>query len=304
MSWSGNNFATAKSPTSVSISSSTFSETSRTSTGSQTEGYKHKKPFDSGFLQVSDIHKIYYAQYGRWDGRPVVFLHGGPGGRTQPSNTLFFDPEYYRVILFDQRGSGRSRPPAELRDNTSQHLVNDIEALRKYFRISKWHIVFGGSWGSTLALLYAQTYPEVVRSLVLRGVFTMRWEEMGFMRGFDGAARLFPELHEEFIHHLPVHERGDPYPAYHRRLTSENYDTRLAAAKAWNKWELGISQLVPTVKTFANLEDDVWCLQHARMEVHYESNGGFMEEGQLLKTENVERIRHMPCMSTLCVLMA
>ena len=261
------------------------------------EGYKHNPPFDSNFLRVSPIHRIHYQQYGRWDGKPVVFLHGGPGGRTSPSNTLFFDPEFYRVVLFDQRGSGQSQPAAELRENTSQDLVADIESLRTHLRISKWHIVFGGSWGSTLALLYAETYPEVVRSLVIRGIFTMRKSETSFARGFGGAARIFPELFDDFINHLPLEERTDPYPAYHKRLTSDDYQTRLAASKAWNKWELGISQLIPQADTFDALKDDTWCLQHARMEIHYESNGGFMEDGQLLKPENIERIKNIPCRS-------
>jgi proline iminopeptidase len=222
------------------------------------EGYKHDPPFDSGYLQVSDIHRLHYEQYGKRDGKPVVFLHGGPGGQTSYSNTIFFDPAIYRVVLFDQRGSGKSEPAAELRENTSQHLVSDIEVLRKHLGIEKWHMVFGGSWGSTLALLYAETHPEAVGSLVIRGIFTVREEETTFARGFNGAARLYPELWEEYLNFLPEEDRADPYPAYHGLLTSDDLATRLAAAKAWNKWELGISKLVPTESDFEQLEDDTW----------------------------------------------
>ena len=222
------------------------------------EDYKHNPPFDSGFLSVGSIHRLHYEQYGRWDGKPVVFLHGGPGGHTSIANTIYFDPTMYRVILFDQRGSGKSEPVAELRENTSQHLVSDIEALREHLRIEKWAMVFGGSWGSTLALLYAETHPDRVSSLVLRGIFTMREEETSFTRGFNGSARLFPELFEEFVNYLPPEDRGDPYPAYHRLLTSEDYETRLGAARVWNKWELGISKLIPDESSFELLSDDTW----------------------------------------------
>ena len=144
------------------------------------EGYTHATAFATGHLPVGSIHKIYYHQYGNPKGKPVIFLHGGPGGRTTPSNTLFFNPEIYHVVLLDQRGSGQSLPVAEIRENTSQHLVSDLEALRTHLGIQKWHMVFGGSWGSTLALLYAQTHPEAVGSLVIRGIFTVRKEEITF----------------------------------------------------------------------------------------------------------------------------
>jgi proline iminopeptidase len=262
-----------------------------------TEGYEHDPPFDSGFLSVGSIHKIYYAQHGNPSGKPAIFLHGGPGGQTSLSSTIFFDPAVYRVVLLDQRGAGKSEPAAELRENTSQHLVADIEALRSHLGIEKWHTVFGGSWGSTLSLLYAETHPERVGSLVLRGIFTVRESEKYFTRGFNGTAHIFPELFEEWVDFLPEEERKDPYQAYLKRLTSEDYETRVKAARAWNKWELGISRLLPYDDAFENLDDDRWNLQHARMEVHYETNGAFLEEGQLLKPENIERIRHIPCIS-------
>ena len=222
------------------------------------EGYKHSPPYNSGFLPVGSIHRLYYEQYGNPDGKPVIFLHGGPGGHTSFSNTIFFDPAVYRVVLLDQRGSGKSEPAAELQENTSQHLVSDIEVLREHLGIEKWHMVFGGSWGSTLSLLYAQTHPEKVGSLVIRGIFTVRKSEIMFSRGFDGAARLYPELFDEFVNYLPHEDRTNPYPAYHRLLTSDDYETRLGASKIWNKWELGISQLIPNEDSFAILQDDRW----------------------------------------------
>lgn len=258
-------------------------------------GHKHERCFDSGYLQVSGIHRIYYEQYGRPGGKPVIYLHGGPGGRSRPSDASFFDPTVYRVILLDQRGAGKSTPSAELRENTSQHLVADIETLREHLGIEKFHLVFGGSWGSTLSLLYAQTHPERVGSLVIRGIYTMRKSEIMFMHGFHGTAYIFPEEHAEFINYLPPEERADPYPAYHKFLTSDDPKTQLRAARAWNKWELAISKLIPDQDSLTPLEDDIWSLQHARMEIHYEINGGFMEEGQLLKPENVDRIKRIPC---------
>lgn len=197
--------------------------------------YTHDDPYDSGFLAVGDIHKIHYEQYGKQDGKPVVFLHGGPGGSTSKASTVFFDPAVYRVVLFDQRGAGKSLPVAELRENTSQLLVSDIEALREHLAITKWHMVFGGSWGSTLSLLYAQTHPEAVGSLVVRGIFTVRESEVQWTRTAGGAGTLFPEAHEEFMNFLPPAERKDPWPAYHKRLTSEDLETRLNASRAWSK---------------------------------------------------------------------
>ncbi len=258
-----------------------------------TEGYKHDPPFDAGFLSVGSIHKIYYAQHGNPAGKPVIFLHGGPGGQTSLASTIFFDPKVYRVVLLDQRGSGKSEPAAEIRENTSQLLVEDIETLRTHLGIEKWHMVFGGSWGSTLSLLYAETHPDRVGSLVVRGIFTVRESELYFTRGFNGTAHIYPELFDEWVDFLPEHERADPYKGYLRLLTSEDYETRLNAAKAWNKWETGISKLIPEQTT--KEEDDRWHLQHARMEVHYETNRAFLEEGQLLKPENIAKIKHIPC---------
>ena len=267
-----------------------------TDTGhSPAAGYKHDDAWDEDFLRVSSIHRLHYEQYGKKDGKPVVFLHGGPGGSTSKDNTAFFDPSIYRIVLFDQRGSGKSEPVAELRENTSQLLVADIETLRKHLGIATWHMVFGGSWGSTLALLYAQTHPETCGSLVVRGIFTVRKSELEFTNGPDGAARIFPEAYEEMVEYLPPDDRSEPYGGYYKLLTSNDPKTRLEASKAYNKFELSINQLIPYPGGLDKLNDDTWSLQHGRMETHYFINDGFMEPGQLLKQENLNRIKHIPC---------
>ncbi|KFX97638.1 hypothetical protein V490_02688 [Pseudogymnoascus sp. VKM F-3557] len=258
------------------------------------EPYKHATAFDEGFLQVSQLHKIHYAQYGKKNGQPVVFVHGGPGGSALYEHTGYFDPSVYRVVLFDQRGAGKSIPTAELRENNSQLLVSDIEALRNKLGIRKWFMVFGGSWGSTLSLLYAETHPGSVGSLVLRGVFTERKSELRFSRGLEGAARVFPEAYESFTQHLSPNDRHDPCVAYYKLVTSDDYDTRLAASKSWCQWDLSIMKLVPDNDAI-NGKDDAWLLQHARLETHYAVNNGFMEDGQLLRPENLARISHIPC---------
>ncbi|BDD60256.1 hypothetical protein MAP00_005398 [Monascus purpureus] len=257
-------------------------------------GYTHSKPFDEGMLTVSDIHKLHYEQYGKEDGKPVLFLHGGPGGNTSKGNTIYFNPSVYRVVLFDQRGAGKSTPLAELRENTTQHLVSDIEILRKRLAIPKWHLVFGGSWGSTLALLYAQEYPHAVGSLVVRGIFTVRRSEVGFHRGPVGASQLFPEAYEAFVNYLPEEDRKEPNTAYYRLLTSDDESTRLNAAREWNRWDLSTGSLKTDPDTFRTLEDDDWSLPHARLEAHYFIHGAWLEEGHILKPQRMDQIRHIP----------
>ena len=231
----------------------------------------------------------------------MLFLHGGPGGHTSKASTIFFDPAVYRVVLFDQRGAGRSLPNAELEENTSQHLVADIEVLRTRFSIEKWHVVFGGSWGSTLALLYTQTHPERARCLVLRGVFTVRKQELDFTNGPIGPASLFPEAYEKFVGHVPEADRhGDRFfQKYYDLLRDEDRSVRVAAATEWNRWELSIGSVVPPDDAYALLENEDWTLAHARLESHYFMNGAFLEEGQLLKEENLKRIEHIPSECTL-----
>ncbi|WP_440223402.1 prolyl aminopeptidase [Dokdonella sp. MW10] len=253
--------------------------------------YPDIEPFDSGFLQVSPLHHVYYEQCGNPRGKPVVFLHGGPGAGCSPKSRRFFDPAHYRIVLFDQRGCGRSTPHAELTDNTTWHLVADIEAIRDHLGIDRWQ-VFGGSWGSTLALSYAQTHPERVSELVLRGIFMLRrWElEWFYQKGCDA---LFPDAWETYLSAIPEAERGDLMSAYHRRLTSQDAAVRLAAAKAWSVWEGSTSFLLQDHAHINGTAQDEFALAFSRIECHYFVNGGFFDhDDQLLR--NVDRIRAIP----------
>ncbi|WP_306581896.1 prolyl aminopeptidase [Dokdonella sp.] len=253
--------------------------------------YPEIEPFDSGFLSVSPLHRVYYEQCGKPDGKPVVFLHGGPGAGCNAKSRRFFDPAHYRIVLFDQRGCGRSTPHAELTDNTTWHLVQDIELLRSHLGIERWQ-VFGGSWGSTLALAYAQSHPERVTELVLRGIFMLRrWElEWFYQRGCDA---LFPDVWEQYLAAIPAAEHGDLMSAYHRRLTSADPQVRLAAARAWAVWEGATSFLLQDEAHIASSGEDDFALAFARIENHFFVNGGFFEvDGQLLR--DVARIRRIP----------
>ncbi|TBU49814.1 proline iminopeptidase [Dichomitus squalens] len=255
--------------------------------------YPPIEPYETGKLKVSDIHTLYYEVSGNREGTPVVFLHGGPGGGTDPKDRSFFDPTKYKIILFDQRGAGKSTPTASLEDNTTWDLVKDIEKIREHLGISKWH-VFGGSWGSTLALAYAETHPAKVKSLVLRGIFTLRKSELRFFYQ-DGASHLFPEAWEEFIAPIPETERGDLMLAYHAQLNSTDDETRLRAARAWTKWEFQTSKLYVDPAHVAEAEKDDFANAFASIENHYFVNDGFMRDGQLLDKQEIDQIRHIPC---------
>ncbi len=253
--------------------------------------YPEIEPFDSGFLKVSALHTLYYEQSGNPSGKPVVFLHGGPGGGANPKCRRFFDPAIYRIVLFDQRGCGKSTPHAELTDNTTWDLVADIERLREHLAIDRWQ-VFGGSWGSTLALAYAQTHPDKVTELVLRGIFMLRrWElEWFYQKGCDA---LYPDAWEAYLNAIPEVERGDLMSAYHRRLTSTDAKTRVDAARAWSVWEGATSYLWQDKSHIESSAEDEFALAFARIECHYFVNGGFFEhDDQLLR--NVDRIRNIP----------
>jgi proline iminopeptidase len=244
-------------------------------------------------LRVSPLHEIYWEESGNPDGKPVVFLHGGPGGGTNPRMRQFFNPRRYRIVLFDQRGCGRSRPHASLVDNTTWHLVADIEKLREFLGIDRWQ-VFGGSWGSTLALAYAQTHPQRVTELVLRGIFLLRpWELEWFYGRPDGTGALFPDLFEEYLKPIPVAERGDMIKAYYKRLTSPNRRTLGQAARAWSVWEAATSNLQTDAKGVAKFGDPAYAAAFARIECHYFINGGFLRSPEQL-LEDVDRIRHIP----------
>ncbi|TRM64426.1 Alpha/Beta hydrolase protein [Schizophyllum amplum] len=250
------------------------------------------EPYNTGKLKVSDLHTLHYEVCGNSEGNPVVFLHGGPGGGFDTADRSFFNPEKYKIILVDQRGSGKSTPYASLEENTTWDLVKDIEKLREELKIDKWH-VFGGSWGSTLSLAYAQTHPDRVKSLVLRGIFTLRKSELHFFYQ-NGASHLFPEAWDEFLEPIPEAERGDMILAYHAQLNSADDEVRTRAAKAWSKWEMATSRLYVSPDYIARAEADEFALAFARIENHYFINDGFMRSGQLLEKQEIDKIRHIP----------
>jgi proline iminopeptidase len=255
--------------------------------------YPPIRPFHKAHLRVSALHELYYEESGNPKGKAVVFLHGGPGGATDPAMRRFFDPKGYRIVLFDQRGCGASRPHAELRENTTWDLVADIEKLRAHLGLERW-MVFGGSWGSTLALAYAQRHPERVTELVLRGIFLLRRSELEwFYQDPQGAASIFPDLWEKYLAPIPPEERADLMMAYYRRLISEDRATRAAAARAWATWEGGTSFLRANPAYVAKFDDPDYATAFSRIEAHYFVNRGFMEsDGQLLR--DVEQVRHIP----------
>ncbi len=253
--------------------------------------YPSIEPFRTGRLKVSPVHEIYFEESGNPKGKPVVFVHGGPGGGTDPKQRCFFDPARYRIVLFDQRGCGKSTPHASLEDNTTWHLVSDMEALREHLGIATWQ-VFGGSWGSTLALAYAEKHPERVSELVLRGIFLLRKQEIDWFYQ-AGASALFPDAWEHYLAPIPVDERRDLVAAYHRRLTSEDARVRQDAARAWSVWEGSTSTLFANPDLVARMGGDAYSLAFARIECHYFMNRGFFEkETQLL--DDVPKIRKIP----------
>jgi len=255
--------------------------------------YPPIKPYRSGALQVSPLHRLYFEESGNPRGKPAVFLHGGPGGATHPQMRRFFDPARYRIVLFDQRGCGHSAPHASLVDNTTWHLVEDIETLRMHLGIQRW-LVFGGSWGSTLALAYAQSHPQQVTELVLRGIFLLRRSELDwFYQNPEGAAALFPDRWEEFVAVIPRRERGAMMRAYYRRLVSSKATVRATAARAWSVWEGVTSHLQSDPGYVAKFDDPEYAAAFARIECHYFVNKGFLKrDDQLLR--DVKRMRHIP----------
>ncbi|MFZ0500295.1 MAG: prolyl aminopeptidase [Steroidobacteraceae bacterium] len=255
--------------------------------------YPPVKPYRTGFLRVSELHEIYFEECGNPNGKPAVFLHGGPGGGTEPKMRRFFDPARYRIVLFDQRGCGKSRPHASLVDNTTWHLVADIERLREHLGIERW-LVFGGSWGSTLALAYAQTHPGRVTEIILRGIFMLRrWELEWFYQNPRGAGALYPDLWERYVAAIPEGERDDMMRAYYSRLTSEDAEVRHSAAKAWSIWEAATSHLLTASDYIAKFDEGSYAEVFARIECHYFINHGFFRaDSQLL--DDIHRIRHIP----------
>lgn len=252
--------------------------------------YPPLEPFRRGRLPVDAVHTLPWEESGNPRGIPVVFLHGGPGGGTSPRHRQFFDPAFYRIVLFDQRGAGNATPVGELRDNTTQHLVADMEALRDHLDIGRW-LVFGGSWGSTLALAYGQAHPERCLGFVLRGIFLGRQAEFDWF--MHGMGQFFPDVRRRFVEALPSEERADLLANYYRRLTDPDPAVHLRVAHAWSRYEGACSSLLPSPDLVAHFDDDAAALALARIEAHYFVNRIFLPEGSLL--ENIGRIRHLPC---------
>ncbi len=253
--------------------------------------YPPVEPYNTFRLEVSPLHNLYVEEVGNPHGKPVIFLHGGPGGGTVPTYRQFFDPKRWRVILFDQRGCGKSTPYAELEDNHTWALVSDMEVIRTTLGIDQW-TVFGGSWGSTLALAYAQTHPDRCNGLILRGIFTLRQREIRWFYQ-EGASFLYPDAWEQYLAPIPEAERDDLLSAYYRRLTSKDRQTRLEAARAWAIWEASTSMLIQDANLVNRFGADEFALAFARIECHYFVNHGFFEQDDQL-LQNVDRIRHIP----------
>jgi proline iminopeptidase len=252
--------------------------------------YPPIEPYETGMLDVGEGHTLYWERCGTKGAKPAVFLHGGPGSGCSPAQRQQFDPAKYDVLLFDQRGCGRSTPFASLDNNTTWDLVADIERLREMAGIDKW-MVFGGSWGSTLSLAYAQTHPERVTELVLRGIFLFRQSEVDWLYKY-GASELYPEGWEDFVGLVQEGERGQVVEAYHRRLTSEDPAVRLAAAKAWSTWEGLTVTLLPDAAMLEEFTEDNHAIAIARIENHYMRNLGWLDDNQLL--ENAGKLKGIP----------
>ncbi len=246
-------------------------------------------------MRVSEIHELYWEESGNPNGVPIVFIHGGPGGGVSPDNRRYFDPKHYRIVMFDQRGCGQSTPHAELKENTTWDLVRDIEQLRTLLKIDKW-IVFGGSWGSTLALIYAEAHPDRVMGLILRGIFLCRKKEIEWFYQ-KGASHIYPEIWDKYVEAIPEEERHDFVGAYYKRLTSPDRKVRLDAARAWSTWEGSTSCLHPDLGLITKTGEDTFAEAFARIECHYFINKIWLKhDNQIL--EDIYKIRHIPCTIT------
>lgn len=252
--------------------------------------YPDIHPYAEHMIKVDARHSLYVEESGNAHGIPVLFVHGGPGGGTSPAHRSFFDPEKYRIILFDQRGCGRSQPHAELTDNYSQALVSDMEMIRQTLNVDQW-LLFGGSWGSTLSLLYAQTHPERVSGMILRGIFLCRQQDIQWFYQ-RGASAIFPDYWQSYEKVIPQHQRHDMLSAYYQLLTSDNEIARMSAAKAWSVWEGRCSTLDPNGDVVDHFADPHVALAMARIEAHYFINRAFMEDNQLL--DNAHLIQQIP----------
>jgi proline iminopeptidase len=252
--------------------------------------YPHLEPFEVSFLEIDD-HKIYYEVSGNPNGKPAIFVHGGPGGGGSTEVRRFFNPELYKIIVFDQRGCGRSKPHASLKDNTTWHLVSDMEKIREKLSVEQW-LVFGGSWGSTLSLAYAQAHPARVSELVLRGIFMLRKKELDWFYQ-EGASKIFPEPWQEFLHPIEDNKRDNLMDAYREIFYGDDQEKKLQAAVAWSKWEAATSSLLISKSRVDEFQDPEFALAFAMIENHYFVNKGFFkDENELL--ENLDVIRHIP----------
>jgi proline iminopeptidase len=249
------------------------------------------EPYAVHRLKVSRLHEIHVAEYGNRAGKPVLLVHGGPGAGTNPTMPRFHNPAAHRIVLFDQRGSGKSTPHAEIEENTTWDLVADMERIRTHLGIERWQL-FGGSWGSCLSLAYAETHPDRVSELILRGIFTLRRKELLWFYQ-EGASHLLPDAFEDFLKPIPQSERGDLITAYHRRLTGPDAETRLAAARAWSMWEGSALSLLPDPARVAAFGEPDYAIAFARIECHYFQNRGFFDRDDQL-IANAHLLRHIP----------
>ncbi|MBD3170276.1 MAG: prolyl aminopeptidase [candidate division Zixibacteria bacterium] len=254
--------------------------------------YPEIEPYSTGTLNVSDIHTIFYEEAGNPDGKPALFLHGGPGVGINPGYRRFFDPGFYRAILPDQRGAGRSTPHAEIEENTTWDIVDDLEKLREHLGVDKW-LVMGGSWGSTLALSYAITYPDSIAGIIIRGVFLARPFEIEWLHKPGGASRIYPDKWEKYLEAVPEDKRGNTARAYYEMLTSEDDNIRSKAAKAWSSWEGAITTLFPDEQALAEMTEDKTSMSIGRIECYYTINNFFMKSDNYL-LENINNMRGIP----------
>ena len=255
------------------------------------ELFPNIEPFNTFNLPVSDLHTIYVEESGNKNGKPVIFLHGGPGGGVDPKYRRYFDPEKWRIIMFDQRGCGKSTPFAELEENTTWDLVSDIEKIRNHLFIDKW-VVFGGRWGSTLSLAYSQTHPDSCKGLILRGIFLVRKKELDWFYQ-EGANNIFPDRWESFLEPIPVEKRDNLMQAYYEILTGEDHSKKIEAAKAWSTWEGSTVRLLQDENFISDFSDDKFAEAFARIECHYFMNNCWFDSDNHL-IENMHKIRHIP----------
>ncbi len=252
--------------------------------------YPPIKPNHHFYLDVDDLHQLYVEESGNPDGIPILFIHGGPGSGCSSDDRRFFNPEHYRIILFDQRGAGRSKPHAELQANDTEALIHDIEKIREYLDIEQW-VLFGGSWGSTLALLYAQAFSQRVQGMILRGIFLCRPKDLEWFYQ-EGASRIFPDYWQKYIDPIPVDQRHDYIAAYYQLLTSDNELAKMNAAKHWSLWEAFCATLRPNTHVIDTFSNPHMALALARIEAHYFVNNGFIEDNQIIK--NAAQLKDIP----------